>query len=70
MNRYYCILRPPEPCWLPEGREPERAERFAVRRYVAQIDRMACGCVEYAAPLTPMEISKYGLIAEPREDWP
>lgn len=70
MNRYYCILRPPEPCWLPKGREPVKAERFAVRRYVAQIDRMAWGCVEYAEPLTPVEIGEYGLIAEPREDWP
>ena len=38
------------------------------RGYVPEIDMMAWGWVEYAEPLTPMEISEYDLISAPRED--
>lgn len=68
MYRYYCIARPPELCGLPYGRVLMEAKRFDGRRYVPEIDRMAWGWVEYAEPLTPMEISKYDLISAPRED--
>lgn len=67
MYRYYCIMRPPMLGGLPYGRVLMEAEGFGERRYVPEIDRMAWGWVEYAEPLTPMEISEYELISAPRE---
>lgn len=66
--RYYCIMRPAAPGTVPRPSEVVNFKHFSERRYVAEIDRMAWGWVEYETPLTPMEISEYELISEPRED--
>lgn len=67
MYRYYCIAYPPMLCGLIIGRRLMALETFDERRYVPEIDRMAWGWLEYAEPLTPMEISEYKLISAPRE---
>lgn len=68
MYHYYCIMRPAAPGTVPRPSEVVNFKHFSERRYVAEIDRMAWGWVEYETPLTPMEISEYELISEPRED--
>ena len=68
MYRYYCIAYPPMLVGLMICRRLMALEMFDERRYVPEIDRMAWGWVEYAEPLTPMEISEYELISAPRED--
>lgn len=68
MYRYYCILRPPMLNGLMICRRVMAVETFDERRYVSEIDRMAWGWLEYAQPLTPMEISEYDLIYAPREE--
>lgn len=68
MIRYYCIVRPPMLGGLPFRRSSLRFEAFDERLYIPEIDRMAWGWVVYTRELTPVEISKFGLIREPRED--
>lgn len=65
--RYYCPMRPPMIGGLPTGRTLVNAEVFEERQYIAEIDRMVWGWVEYTEPLTPAEVSEYELISAPRE---
>lgn len=65
--RYYCIARPPMIGGLPH-RELWEAEAFTERRYIPEIDKMACGWVEFTEELTPREVSDYKLIMQPREE--
>ena len=64
--RYYCIDRPPTLGGLPHATLWD-AETFTERRYIPEIDRMACGWVEFVRELTPPEIADYKLIRHPRE---
>lgn len=65
--RYYCLVYPPAPDTLPSKRIPFECTTFGTRCYIAAIDRMALGWVDYEHELTPFEISRYGLIMQPRE---
>lgn len=65
--RYYCPTRPPTPGVLPVGRTLVNIGAFGTRRYVAEIDRMVWGWVEYTEPLTPAEVSEYELVSAPLE---
>lgn len=65
--RYYLPKRFPETKFPPFRRVVIDVEEFDEPRYVAEIDRMAHGWVEYETPLTPAEVSDCDLISAPRE---
>ena len=67
MYRYYCIMLPVTPGTVQRPSGMWHYKHFTERQYVPEIDRMAWGWVDYAEPLTQMEISDYELIAEPVE---
>lgn len=64
--RYYCTKYPPDICYVPFVGLIE-SEGYGERRYIAEIDRMAWGCVVYNRELSYSEIRAYGLIREPVE---
>lgn len=65
--RYYCIENPPAPGTLPASMAPVDRTSYGMRCYIAAIDRMAYGWVEYEHELRPPEIARYKLIMKPRE---
>lgn len=65
--RYYCRMRPPMICDIPQGGILIDAAVFDERQYVYSVDCMAWGWLEYDRPLTAGEVADYGLISAPRE---
>lgn len=65
MYRYYCIMRPPAPGAIPKG--ALKVKEYSDRKYIAEIDRMAWGWVEYGEALSCDDVHKYELVAEPRD---
>lgn len=65
LYKYYCIMRPPAPGTIPKGAIEIRM--YNERRYIAEIERMAWGWVEYDRELSYEEIHSYELIAAPRD---
>lgn len=66
--RYYCRMRPPMLDSIPIDRAIIlEVESFLERQYVAEIDSMVWGWVEYDRPLSPKEVAVYELISAPRE---
>lgn len=66
--KYYSTQRPLEPGAFPrsDGNRVERIENFPFRVHVAEIDRLAWGCIEYERPLAAEEAAAYELVPAER----
>ena len=62
--RYYCLYRQPDIGSVPSGFSKHVC--FDGRPFVPGINHTAWGYVEYKEPLTPVDVIRYELAADPK----
>jgi len=64
MYRYYSIMRPVGPGTFPRTKRVEDVVNFDRRQFVPEINREACGYIEYVDPITEKQAADYELVPQ------